>query len=110
MAFLDQNPASAFRWRPGFGLLVGSFLNVVILRLPKRLEWQWQRDSREVLGEPETYDPPPPGHRDRALALPALQAPAGWYENIPVFSYLALRGRAATARRRSRRSTRWSNC
>ena len=61
MAFLDQNPEIGFPLVAGFGLLLGSFLNVVILRLPKRLEWEWQRDSREVLGEPDTYDPPPPG-------------------------------------------------
>lgn len=35
------------------GLLVGSFLNVVILRLPARLEWQWLRDAREVLADAE---------------------------------------------------------
>ncbi|MGH8105696.1 MAG: prepilin peptidase, partial [Arenimonas sp.] len=32
-----------------FGLLIGSFLNVVILRLPNRLLWQSRHDSRELL-------------------------------------------------------------
>jgi len=37
MAFLDQNPEIGYPLVAGFGLLLGSFLNVVILRLPKRL-------------------------------------------------------------------------
>ena len=61
MAWLDANPAVGFPAVAGFGLLVGSFLNVVILRTLPRLEWQWKRDAREILEEPELYDPPPPG-------------------------------------------------
>jgi hypothetical protein len=44
-----------------FGLLLGSFLNVVILRLPRRLEWQWRRTARESSESRRSYDPPPPG-------------------------------------------------
>ena len=61
MAFLDQNPEIGFPLAAGVGLLLGSFLNVVILRLPRRLELQWKRDAHEILEEPDTYDPPPPG-------------------------------------------------
>src|SRR3546814_18926712 len=61
MSFLDQTPALGYPLAAGMGLLVGSFLNVVILRLPRRLAWEWKRDSREILGEPDLYDPPPPG-------------------------------------------------
>ena len=93
MAFLDQNPAIGYPLAAGFGLLVGSFLNVVILRLPRRLEWQWKRDSLEVLGEPEVYDPPPPGIVVERSHCPHCKHPLSWYENIPVFSWLALRGR-----------------
>ena len=39
---LDQDPGLGFPAAAGFGLAVGSFLNVVILRLPKRLEWEWR--------------------------------------------------------------------
>ena len=45
MAFLDQHPGLGYPAAAAFGLLLGSFLNVVILRLPKRLEWQWKRDA-----------------------------------------------------------------
>ena len=93
MAFLDQNPGLGYPLAAGFGLLLGSFLNVVILRLPRRLEWQWQRDSREMLGEPETYDPPPPGIVIERSHCPHCKHQLSWFENIPVFSYLALRGK-----------------
>ncbi|NZA28358.1 prepilin peptidase [Luteimonas sp. SJ-92] len=93
MAFLDQHPGLGFPAAAGFGLLVGSFLNVVILRLPRRLEWQWKRDSREILEEPELYDPPPPGIVVERSHCPHCGHQLAWYENIPVFSWLALRGR-----------------
>ena len=93
MAFLDQNPGLGFPAAAGFGLLVGSFLNVVILRLPRRLEWQWKRDSREVLGEPELYDPPPPGIVVERSHCPHCKTQLRWYDNIPLVSWLLLRGR-----------------
>ena len=93
MAFLDQNPEIGFPLVAGFGLLLGSFLNVVILRLPKRLEWEWQRDSREVLGEPDTYDPPPPGIVVERSHCPQCKRQLRWYDNIPVLSWVIQRGR-----------------
>ena len=88
MAFLDQNPAIGFPLAAGLGLLVGSFLNVVILRLPKRLEWQWRRDSREVLGEPDTYDPPPPGIVIERSHCPHCKHQLGAPDLVPLFSFL----------------------
>ncbi|HEV8693342.1 MAG TPA: A24 family peptidase [Lysobacter sp.] len=93
MAFLDQNPAIGYPLVAGFGLLVGSFLNVVILRLPKRLEWQWKKDAREILEQPEVYDPPPPGIVVERSHCPHCKHQLSWYENIPVFSWLVLRGK-----------------
>ena len=93
MAFLDQNPGLGYPAAAGLGLLLGSFLNVVILRLPKRLEWEWKRDSREILGEPDLYDPPPPGIVVERSHCPHCQHQLSWYENIPVFSWLVLRGK-----------------
>lgn len=94
MAFLDQNPGLGYPAAAGLGLLLGSFLNVVILRLPRRLEWQWKRDSREILGEPDLYDPPPPGIVVERSHDPETGHPLAWWENIPVLSYLMLRGRS----------------
>ena len=78
-----------------FGLVVGSFLNVVIYRLPKIMESEWRRDSADILGQPE------PDEEPLSLAFPGSQCPAcgsdikPWH-NIPVISYLALRGQCAT--------------
>jgi len=93
MSFLDQNTGLGYPAAAGFGLLVGSFLNVVILRMPRRLEWEWKRDSREVLGEPEIYDPPPPGIVVERSHCPHCKQQLSWWENIPLFSWLALRGK-----------------
>ena len=93
MAFLDQNPQLGYPLVAGLGLLVGSFLNVVILRLPRRMEWEWKRDAREVLEQPELYDPPPPGIVVERSHCPHCGHQLSWYENIPLFSWPALRGK-----------------
>ena len=93
MAFLDQNPALGYPAAAVFGATLGSFLNVVILRLPRRMEWQWKRDSREMLGEPELYDPPPPGIVVERSHCPHCKAQLSWYENIPLVSWLIQRGK-----------------
>lgn len=75
-----------------FGLLVGSFLNVVIYRLPKILERQWARDYQEWAGKSEVaaeaFNLSTP-----ASHCPACAAPVRWHQNIPVLSYIVLRGR-----------------
>ena len=87
--------ASAFL----FGLLIGSFLNVVILRLPPRLESGWKRDSRDLLGLPSddsSIEPP-----DLVLArshCPHCGHQLAAWENIPLLSFLALRGRCRNCR------------
>lgn len=93
MAYLDTNPALGYPLVAGLGLLVGSFLNVVILRLPRRLEWEWKRDAREVLEQTELYEPPPPGIVVERSHCPHCGHQLSWYENIPVLSWLALRGK-----------------
>lgn len=98
MAFLDQNPGLGYPIAAGLGLLVGSFLNVVILRLPKRLEWEWKRDSLETLGQADLYDPPPPGIVVEPSHCPQCGHKLSWYENIPVVSWVALRGRCRSCK------------
>lgn len=98
MAFLDAHPGLGYPAAAGLGLLVGSFLNVVILRLPRRLEWQWKRDAREILEIPDLYDPPPPGIVVERSHCPHCGHRLAWYENIPVLSWLALRGRCRSCR------------
>lgn len=74
------------------GLIIGSFLNVVIYRLPVMLDRAWRRECQEMLGqqpEPqERFDLIAPGSR-----CPHCQHPIGPAENIPLLSYAWLRGR-----------------
>lgn len=93
MAFLDENPALGYPAAVVLGACLGSFLNVVILRLPRRLEWQWKHDSRELLGEQEIYDPPPPGVVVERSHCPHCKTQLRWYELIPLLSWVFLRGR-----------------
>ena len=76
------------------GLLVGSFLNVVIYRLPKMLERQWAAECADLAGrEPEAAEPfnlVRPRSRCRQCGHVIR-----WYENIPVLSWLALRGKCS---------------
>jgi leader peptidase (prepilin peptidase)/N-methyltransferase len=78
-----------------FGLIVGSFLNVVILRLPARIFHDWRAQSREFL---ELDTPPeetaaPPGIAIEPSHCPACKHKLSPLDNIPVLSWLALRGR-----------------
>ena len=93
MAFLDQHPALGYPLAAGLGLLIGSFLNVVILRLPKRLEWAWKREAREALEQPELYEPPPPGIVVEPSHCPHCKHKLRWYENIPLVSWLVQGGK-----------------
>ncbi|MDD5033598.1 MAG: A24 family peptidase [Methylococcaceae bacterium] len=79
------------------GLIIGSFLNVVIYRLPIMLENSWRRECEEFLGL--THSPAsPPARYD--LIVPRSQCPQCGHlirahENIPVISYLLLGGKCA---------------
>ncbi|RDS85662.1 prepilin peptidase [Dyella psychrodurans] len=75
------------------GLLVGSFLNVVILRLPVRLEALWRREASDVLGLEAASEPLPPGIVRESSHCPHCKHPLAAYDNIPLFSWLLLRGR-----------------
>ncbi|MBI2396769.1 MAG: prepilin peptidase [Xanthomonadales bacterium] len=81
-----------------FGLLIGSFLNVVILRTPPRLEFAWRREAREILELPEAEELPPPGLVADRSRCPKCSHQLAWYENIPVFSYAVLRGKCRSCR------------
>lgn len=74
------------------GLLIGSFLNVVVHRLPLMLEREWKRDSADMLGV-DVELPPAIGLATPRSRCPACGHAITWYENIPVISYLWLRGR-----------------
>ena len=81
------------------GLLIGSFLNVVIHRLPKMMEQQWAAECAEMNGTPPPAVPPQPFN----LMVPRSRCPScghqiTWIENIPILSYLFLRGRCSACK------------
>ena len=66
------------------GLMVGSFLNVVIARVPQQLQWQW-RGKLEGL-------PKPAGVAGPVSRCPSCQQPIRWRDNLPLISFLILKG------------------
>ena len=88
-------PLAAFTLISGvLGLLVGSFLNVVIHRLPTMMERDWRSHCAELCGEE------PPAHEPLSLARPGSRCPACAHaispiENVPLLSWLFLRGRCS---------------
>jgi leader peptidase (prepilin peptidase)/N-methyltransferase len=107
LELLSQTPAAWVALAGVVGLLVGSFLNVVIHRVPIMLDRQWRQQCHDLGHEAQA-----PGHA-QALgqapapaaepynlvvprsACPACHAPITAWQNIPVLSWLWLRGRCA---------------
>nr|WKF57380.1 Type 4 prepilin-like proteins leader peptide-processing enzyme [Paraburkholderia busanensis] len=85
-----------------FGLVIGSFLNVVVHRVPIMLERAWQEEVREATGAPPEDDALPARYN---LWVPRSACPhcghtlSAW-ENLPVLSYLLLRGRCSACKAR----------
>ncbi|WP_156355006.1 prepilin peptidase [Pseudomonas endophytica] len=77
------------------GLLVGSFINVLAWRLPKMLEQDWQAQAREVLGLPAQIKGPAYNLMLPRSHCPHCQHPLRARENIPLLSYLLLRGKCS---------------
>jgi len=93
---LDGLPGGVLVALAGFlGLLVGSFLNVVIYRLPKMMEQQWQAECAELSGQAVI-----PAAEKLSLLSPRSRCSScghmiAWHENIPLLSYLFLRGKCS---------------
>lgn len=80
-----------------FGLMVGSFLNVVIYRLPKIMEQEWHNNCLELQGKDI------PAQQQFTLSKPRSSCPHCGHkikaiENVPVISYLLLRGRCSACK------------
>ena len=93
---LDGLPGEVLVALAGFlGLLVGSFLNVVIYRLPKMMEQQWQAECAELSGKGVI-----PAAEKFSLVSPRSRCSncghmIAWHENIPLLSYVFLRGKCS---------------
>ena len=89
---LQQSTALAVASALVFGLLIGSFLNVVIHRLPKMMEAEWEAQAAELRGDESVAAP------SFNLFVPRSRCPScghqlGALENIPLLSWLVQRGR-----------------
>jgi leader peptidase (prepilin peptidase) / N-methyltransferase len=99
VSLLQSSPAFLVTVAVVLGLAVGSFLNVVILRLPKMMERQWRAECAELAGTaaapPEKFNLVVPRSR-----CPSCGHPITALENIPVVSYLVLGGKCAACKSR----------
>lgn len=99
LGLLAASPTAFVAVALALGLIVGSFLNVVIHRLPIMLERQWQAQatpSHEADATSVTQVLPPKYNLVvPRSACPSCHHPIGALHNIPILSYLALRGRCA---------------
>ncbi|MAR89927.1 MAG: prepilin peptidase [Pseudomonadales bacterium] len=94
------------------GLMFGSFFNVVIYRLPVMMQLEWLDNCREFIREtygslpgeletdPKTLPQPPFNLAKPDSTCPHCQHRIRWYENIPVLSYLFLKGKCSACHRR----------
>ena len=78
------------------GLCIGSFLNVVIYRMPKMMQQGWRNECQVFLHPEQPFEPEP----DLTLSRPASTCPScghriRWYENIPLISWLFLKGKCS---------------
>ena len=98
MSFLASHVLALILSALLLGLLIGSFLNVVVYRLPKMLLRDWQAQAREILSLPAEAD-----KKTFNLILPNSSCPhcaheiKPW-ENIPIFSWLFLRGKCSSCK------------
>ncbi len=96
LQFIARESAVFFTVVTVVGLLVGSFLNVVIYRLPVMMEQDWRKDCLEFLGQAAEAEPKEPFNlvypHSRCPGCGAVIKP---YQNIPVVSYVFLKGKCA---------------
>ena len=97
---LLANPAVFAAVAAAFGLVIGSFLNVVIHRLPLMLERLWRAQCAEITGHPTAPAGEPFNLVRPRSRCPSCSAQIRAIHNIPVLSYLVLGGRCASCKAR----------
>lgn len=96
-SLLQENNALFITVSIILGLMVGSFLNVVIYRLPKMMEQEWHNNCMELQGEEIPAQPQFTLAKPRS-ACPHCAHKISAYENIPIISYLILKGRCSACK------------
>jgi leader peptidase (prepilin peptidase)/N-methyltransferase len=101
---LEASPAFLLGTCVVLGLAVGSFLNVVVYRLPVMLDREWRAQCAELAGYDPHATPVAAGLRERfnlivpRSACPSCKAPITALQNVPLVSWVLLRGRCARCR------------
>ncbi|WP_168381964.1 prepilin peptidase [Acinetobacter indicus] len=92
--YLIQHPTALYFAVGIFSLCIGSFLNVVIYRTPKMMEQEWRNDCQMLLHpEQASMDESKISLSQPASTCPKCHSHIRWYQNIPVISWLLLRGK-----------------
>ena len=99
LIFFQQSPITFYIVVAIFSLMIGSFLNVVVYRLPKMMHNAWYLECREFLAD-ELINVPAQKIEPLTLSVPNSTCPKcqhkiRFYENIPVISWLILRGKCS---------------
>ena len=103
---IQQLPAVLIALTAGLGLLVGSFLNVVIYRLPLMLQREWRQQCCEFLElDEQKFNKADPVAKHKVFTLakpdshcPLCNAPVRAWQNVPIVSYVLLGGRCASCK------------
>lgn len=97
ISYFIGNPTALYLAVGLFSLCIGSFLNVVIFRTPQMMEQEWHQECQMLLHpEQPIIDPSKLTLSQPASTCPKCDAPIRWYQNIPVISWLALRGKCGS--------------
>lgn len=95
--FLSNNPTALYIAVGLFSLCIGSFLNVVIYRTPKMMQQEWHNECQMLLHpEQPIIDESKLTLSQPASTCPKCHSTIRWYQNIPVVSWLVLRGKCGT--------------
>ena len=92
-----ENPTALYVAVGFLSVCIGSFLNVVIYRTPKIMEQEWQQECQMLLHPEQALI----DHSKLTLSKPASTCPKchtsiRWYQNIPIISWLVLRGKCGS--------------